>query len=104
MLCCIIAALLYARRQAITVYGTDAARKDWQKWVEDAREQQSGSGPIRRRAPTTDRPPALILMRDYFITCLAAAIVLPSAVYWSFAFMLNGVLTQRRNDFETMDG
>jgi hypothetical protein len=100
MLSCIIAGLLYARRQAITVYGTDAARKDWQQWVTAAQEQEAGEGPIRRRAPKSDRPPALVLMSDYFVTCLVAAIVLPSAVYWSFAFMLNGVLvTRKKHDF-----
>jgi len=104
ILCCIIAGLLFARREAIRVYGTDTARADWQQWVKEARAQEAGEGPVRRRAPSTDSPPALILMRDYFLTCLAAAIVLPSAVFWSLAFMLNGVLASRtKDDFETMD-
>jgi hypothetical protein len=97
---CLIAALLFARQQALSVYGTDVAREEWQEWVKEAREQEEGEGPIRRRAPKTDTPPALILMRDYFVTTLAGSVVLCSAVYWSFAFLLNGALTTRSMDID----
>jgi hypothetical protein len=95
MLGCTIAAMLYARRQTEAIYGTEQARTDWQEWVKAAQKQEAGEGPIRRRAPTTDTPPALILMRDYFITCFTGALVISSALFWSLAFLLHGVLTSK---------
>jgi hypothetical protein len=91
----VVAGLWYARREALAIYTTPAARAEWQKWVAEAQRQERGEGPVRRRAPRTDQPPAAILMRDYFLTCLAAALLLVTALFWSLAFMMHGAFLVR---------
>jgi|FLYL01.1.fsa_nt_gi hypothetical protein len=88
----VVFGLWYARRQAEAIYQTPQAIADWQKWVREAERQERGEGPVRRRAPKVQEPPAAILMRDYFGVCLAGAIALSSALYWSLAVMIHGAL------------
>ncbi|GIW94450.1 MAG: hypothetical protein KatS3mg110_2491 [Pirellulaceae bacterium] len=91
----LVSGMFYARRQALALYTTAQARQEWQEWVAEARRQEAGKGPVRRRAPQVGEPPAAVLMRDYFGTCLAGAVVLSSALYWSLAFMIHGALFVR---------
>ncbi len=88
-LAAIVAGLFYARAQAAAVYGTEQAEADWQEWVDEAKRQEQ-AGPVRRRAPKVSRPPAAILMEEYFVTCLAGALVMGSALFWSFALLAQG--------------
>jgi hypothetical protein len=41
----------------------------------------SVDGPVKRRPPTSDEPPALRLMRDYFGICLGATLVFGSLLF-----------------------
>jgi hypothetical protein len=93
----VVAGMFYGRRQALAAYGTPQAQADWQEWVNEARRQQQGQGPVRRRPPQAKGPPALILMRDHFTTCLGGALLITSAVYWSTAFLLHGSVTSSRS-------
>ena len=59
--------LSVARQQVIADLSRPEARADWQRWKQDeTQRQQQGNAPVRRRAPKSDVPPALILMRDSF--------------------------------------
>jgi hypothetical protein len=94
LLALVVGGMVYARSRTLDLYGTPAAQHEWREWVEDTREQQ-GKGPVRRRTPQASRPPALILMKDYFAVCLAGASLLSTALYWTFALMLQGALVNR---------
>ncbi len=95
VLAAVAVALFQTRRQVLIIYTTAEAQQDWQKWVAEAKRQEQGEGPVRRRAPRVSEPPAAILMRDHFATCLAGALILSSALYWSLAFMLHGAFFVR---------
>jgi len=88
------AGMWYGRQKALDLYGTPAAEKEWRDWVEATRKHE-GEGPVKRRVPESPQPPALILMKDYFGVCLAGALLLSSALYWTFAFMLQGAFFVR---------
>jgi hypothetical protein len=49
---------------------------------------------VKRRAPKSAEPPALVLMRDYFAVCLALAIVLSTVLFGTFMFFVRGALQQ----------
>ncbi|MBM4000550.1 MAG: hypothetical protein FJ297_13615 [Planctomycetes bacterium] len=89
----IVAGTFHARRAALETYGTEQAEADWQTWVREARRQES-EGPVRRRAPESARPPAAVLMGEYFGTCLTGAILMGSALYWSFAGLTYGAFSR----------
>src|SRR4051812_7409126 len=66
----IIGGALYGRRQALEVYGSKQAQSEWDEWREDANRMAQQPSPVKRRAPRSVQPPALVLMRDYFGVCL----------------------------------
>ena len=68
---------------------------DWQAWREDVRQQQTNPGPVKRRVPKSDEPPALVLMRDYFAVLMVGAVLFSSLLYWIMAWFVTGILRQR---------
>lgn len=90
----VVAGALYGRRAALAVYGTSAAQTEWDAWREDARQMAEASGPVKRRVPKSAEPPALVLMRDHFVICLAGAIVLSTVLFGTFMVLVRGALAQ----------
>ena len=82
----------YARRMALTVYGSQAAQAEWDTWRADASKMAEGTSPVKRRVPKSPEPPALVLMRDYFGVCLALAVVLSTVLFATFAFFVRGAV------------
>ena len=80
------------RDWALHTFDTPAARAEWQTWRDEATKQAASDGPVKRRIPKSGEPPALRLMRDYFVTCEVLAVVLSSALFATFAFLLRGAL------------
>lgn len=77
-----------------TAFANTKAQSDWQHFRDDVAESvETGQGPVSRSVPKSEEPPALVLLRDYYIECLVVSLVLSSALYWTFAFFLRGVLT-----------
>jgi hypothetical protein len=68
------------------------SRRDWEAWREAVQESQSGTGPVQRRVPKSDEPPALVLMRDHFGVCLTIALVLSSILFGTFVLFARGVM------------
>jgi hypothetical protein len=57
--------MAYGRWQAFHTYGTPAEQINWRMWrIDTAVEQAYGTGPVQRKTPKSDEPPALVLMRD----------------------------------------
>jgi hypothetical protein len=92
----VVAGALYARARAIAVYGTPAAQAEWDAWRAEASKLAAGPGPVKRRPPKRLQPPALMLARDYFGVCLMAALVLTTVLFGTFAFLVRGMLSERR--------
>lgn len=92
----VVAALVYARGQVLAELGTPEALAEWRAWREEVRQQQEQSGTTaERRVPTSDEPPQLVLLRDYFPGVLGATLVIVSFLYGFLAFVTVGSLRQR---------
>lgn len=92
----IVAGTFYGRRQALATYGGAAAQVEWDAWREDAQRLADESGPVKRRAPKSAEPPALVLMRDHFAVCLGLAVVLSTVLFGTLMLFIRGALTSRR--------
>ena len=86
--------IVEARGRALRAYSSTTARSDWDTWRDHAnRQAQPGAGPVLRRPRVNREPPALVLMREYFLACLAFALIIASAVYGSLVVLVRGALS-----------
>ena len=89
----VVWSLFSARHWAIAELATPKSIADWQAWREDVEQQQEHPGPVQRRVPKSDEPPALVLMRDYFGVSLTGAVLFSTVLYWIMAWFVTGTLT-----------
>ena len=85
-------ALLWARSEALEKLDTDRAQLAWQDWRAAANELSNQPGPVRRRAPQSQEPPGLVLLRDHFVTSWLILAVLTSLVLATIVWMVRGVV------------
>jgi hypothetical protein len=85
--------LIYARSWTLETLATPKASDDWNHWKHRASQLAGDDGPVQRRAPSSNEPPGLILLRDHFAVCGLAVITLGSLLFFSTAVALRGVLT-----------
>ena len=83
----------YARSWAISVYGSPQAQAQWDEWRTEAA-KLSAEGPVQRRVPKSDKPPALVLATTYFGICLTIALVLTTVLFATGVYFVQGVLRQ----------
>jgi hypothetical protein len=76
----LVGGLFWGRHVALREYATPDAQAEWQEFREDMK-RISQEGPVKRRPPASDEPPALLLMRDHFGVCLGATLVFGSLLY-----------------------
>jgi hypothetical protein len=82
------------RQNTLADMATPEAQSAWNDWRNKAAEQSGTAGPVQRTIPKSPQPPALILMRDYFVACLIGVIVPLSALYAFIAWVACGVMRQ----------
>jgi hypothetical protein len=87
----VIVGLFEARRRTLAQLESPHARQAWQAWKAEAQRQ---SGPVARRIPQSNEPPALVLMRDHFGAVLMVSLVIGSFLFGFLAFLLRGVMAQ----------
>ena len=92
MLAAVIGGMLYVRGLAREVYGTPEAQAEWNAWRDEAKKMADEPNVVQRRMPKSAEPPALVLMRDYFVVCLVLAIVLSSVLFGTFMMLVRGAL------------
>lgn len=92
-----VSAVFWQRHQVLVTMSTTEARAEWDTWRDDVIRQQSNPGPVQRRIPKSTEPPALVLMRDYFIVSLVGATFFTSVLYWIVAWLVSGALSSSRN-------
>jgi hypothetical protein len=91
VIACVLGGLIYARQLALSTYGSQVAQEEWDAWRDDAKKMASSDGPVRRRMPKSVEPPALVLMRDYFLVCMTIALVLCTVLYGTIALLVRGI-------------
>lgn len=90
-----VGGMMWARQQAMRTYGSAAAQEEWDAWRKVAIDQAEGNGPVIRKVPRSAEPPALVLMRDHFGSCLGAALLAAVGLYGTFAVLLRGAFQTR---------
>ena len=107
----LVAAMVYAVLMVVLVWGLVTlrhnvlreqssldARGDWQAWRSDVERQQQAPQTVARRVPKSAEPPALVLMRDYFVTCLVGAVLFVSLLFWAIAGLAIGSMTTQARE------
>jgi hypothetical protein len=90
LLALLLLLLAEARRQTIAALDSALARRQWQAWkAEVQREAQRGPA-VRRRVPTSEEPPALILLRDHFGAVAFSSAVICTCLYLFLAIVIRG--------------
>lgn len=97
----------FLRNSALSAYGSEQGQAEWDRWRTDvAKEVKAFSDaekgekskdktalpPVKRRVSKSPEPPALLLMRDRFGVCLAAALLLSGAMLGSILLLVRGAL------------
>jgi hypothetical protein len=96
MLACVaVFTMLAVRDRAIRELSTPQSIAQWQAWKADVAQKLTIPGPVQRRVPRSNEPPALVLMRDYFAVSLAGAVLFCSALYWVIAWLVSGMFTTK---------
>jgi hypothetical protein len=89
----VVVGLFVVRGNVVAVYGTGAAQAEWDDWREDAKAMAKNDGPVKRREPKSAQPPALVLMRDHFATCLALSVLLTSVLFGTLMILIRGAFS-----------
>jgi len=95
MMAAVVSGVLHLRSEAIAVYGSAVAQAEWDTWREDATKMAEQPSVVKRRAPKSLEPPALVLMRDHFAVCLSGALVLSSVLFGTFMILVRGATSSR---------
>lgn len=95
--------LFLLRSNVLSQETSPAAAESWQRWKAESERISHERGPIARRAVTTDEPPALILLRDYFRNVVLAVEAIIAGVFvflvivlWSRLRPVDGGAGRRR--------
>jgi len=91
VLVAVVVAMYTIREWAIEQLSTPKSLADWQTWRDDVVGQQVRPGPVRRRVPKSEEPPALVMMREHFGVSLSGAVIFISMLYWVFAWFVMGI-------------
>jgi hypothetical protein len=83
------------RNFAFSVYGSPEAQAQWDAWRADAKKMEEQPGTVKRRAPKSAEPPALVLMRDHFLVCLVGAVVLSMVLFSTFMMFVRGASSEK---------
>jgi hypothetical protein len=91
----LVGAMHKARDWASKNFSGPTAQLQWDEWVEAARRQSEGNGPVQRRVPKSKEPPVLVLLRDHFPVCVFGTWLFSTALYVTFTFLGWGLLGGR---------
>lgn len=91
----VIFATFRAREAALEKLSAPEAQANWDQWREDVQTGDvEASGGVTRRTPESAEPPWLVLMRDHFAVCLAAAVVFSSLLFGAVVFFIAALRRQ----------
>jgi len=84
----VIGLVLQVRKTTLREMATPEAQAEWREWREA--EPNQGSGPVRRRPPSTVEPPALVLMRDHFTVVMCGSVLFSSLLFAAIMMAARG--------------
>jgi hypothetical protein len=87
-----VAGGMFHVRDSVLQSADAESQQDWEKWREAVKEGQDDKGPVQRRVPKSQEPPALVLLRDHFAVCLTIALVLSLVLFGTFIIFARGVM------------
>lgn len=87
-----VSVLMFRVRDSVLQTSGAQSQQEWEKWRQAVQEGQKDSGPVQRRVPKSAEPPAVVLLRDHFATCLTIALVLSSVLFGTFVLFARGVM------------
>jgi hypothetical protein len=94
----VVGGMFWMRQAVLSEFATEEASANWRAWREDVRQQQTNPGPVERKVPKSVEPPALVLMRNYFVVSLVGAVFFTSLLYWVMAWFISGALATGEPD------
>jgi hypothetical protein len=95
MVATVASGMVRMRSVALSVYGTPEAQAEWDEWRTKAKEMEQQPEPVKRQAPQSAEPPALVLMRDNFAVCMGLAVVLSTVLFGTFMMLVRGAMGDR---------
>jgi hypothetical protein len=88
----VVFATFRAREAALEELAAPEAQAKWAEWRDDVQTGDvEASGGVTRRTPESAEPPWLVLMRDHFAVCLAAAVVFSSLLFGVIVFFVAAI-------------
>lgn len=93
----VIFATFKTREWALEQLATPKSLAEWQSWRNDVRQQQVRPGPVQRRVPKSEEPPALVMMRDHFVVSLCGAVLFSTLLYWVCAWFVMGMIKSTKS-------
>ena len=92
------AGLWYGRQWSARTLGNASAQSQWEDFRQEVASQAQQGGPVQRQVPRSLEPPALVLLRDHFGSCLMLAVLIASALFATLTFFIGGVARQPKPD------
>jgi hypothetical protein len=99
-ICLLLAALFQARDYTLEHLADETSRGQWQQFKRDTRAKTGldgpVEGPVQRKVPRPDEPPQLLLLRDYFGTCVSGTVLFGSALFAMIMIALRGAFSRQK--------
>jgi len=90
----LVAWLVSSRPRLIAHFSRASSQQSWENFREEARRQEQGEGPVKRRVPKSEQPNMAVLLEDHFEICIAAAIIFPSLLFFATMFFIRGAVNE----------
>ncbi|MEX2112032.1 MAG: hypothetical protein WD845_02545 [Pirellulales bacterium] len=92
MVLAVVIGMLAGRRAALEGLTTPEAQAEWEAW-RHAEPNQTETGGVKRRPPSSSEPPALVLLRDHFGVMLFGAVFFSSLLFGAVMIATRGALS-----------
>lgn len=91
MVALLVGGLFAVRSWALRSYDNRASREAWEAWRQETQRLEKEPGPVSRGAAKSVEPPTIVLLRDYFGSCLGLLWLLATVLFVTLMFMIRGV-------------
>ena len=93
----IVLGMATIRASTLEELSTPEQQAHWQKWKAEAARQDGTTGPVSRRAPKSDEPPTLVLLRDHYTVLVAASLTFYTFLFALAVFLGRGIMRTSRS-------
>jgi len=98
----LVTGAVLVRNRTVADLSRPESLAEWKKWKVDTQRQNVDpkSSPVARKPVESDEPPALILLRDYFVAILGVALLVGSFAFGFMMVIVRGVWSAKRTMIE----